>query len=208
MLRELVGYMDITDAVITADALHCQRETAEQITSAGGHYVLCAKANQPSLYQACKNLPWQDVPATGSVTRDHGRRVVRTIKAVEAPDGIDFPAAAQVIQIRRTRIIKNRRTIEVVYIICSLTMAQAQPAVVADWVRGHWGIENRLHWVRDVTFDEDRHQLRTGNGPQVMATLRNTAISLLRLAGHTQIAAALRHHSYDTRRPIELVATA
>ena len=59
--------------------------------------------------------------------------------------------------------------------VCSLPMTDAQPEVVAAWIQGHWGIENRLHWVRDVVFDEDRHQLRTRNGPQVMATLRNLA---------------------------------
>jgi len=68
--------------------------------------------------------------------------------------------------------------------------------------------DNALHWVRDVVFDEDRHQLRTGSEPQVMATLRNTAISLVRLAGHTRIAAGLRHHSRDPHRPIDLITTA
>ena len=58
------------------------------------------------------------------------------------------------------------------YLICSLPMEQAQPEQVAAWVQGHWGIENRLHWVRDVVFDEDRHQLRTRNGPEIMAALR------------------------------------
>ena len=78
---------------------------------------------------------------------------------------------------------------------------------MASWIQGHWGIENALHWVRDVTFDEDRHQLRVGNGPHVMAILRNTAISLLRLTGWTRIAAGLRHHAADSRRPITLLAT-
>jgi hypothetical protein len=68
-------------------------------------------------------------------------------------------------------------------------------------------IENRLHWVRDVDYDEDRSQVRTGCGPQVMATLRNTAIGLLRLAGRRSIAAALRHHIRDFNRPVELLLT-
>ncbi|WP_199176390.1 transposase, partial [Actinomyces qiguomingii] len=68
----------------------------------------------------------------------------------------------------------------VVYLICSIPPEQAPPEQVAAWIQGHWAIENRLHWVRDVTYDEDRHQLRTGSGPQVMATLRNLAISLIR----------------------------
>jgi len=86
----------------------------------------------------------------------------------------------------------------VVYVIASASHLTASPATLAAWVQRHWGIENRLHWVRDVTFDEDRSQVRSGNAPHVMATLRNTAISLLRLAGWTNIAAAQRHHA---RRP-------
>ena len=62
-----------------------------------------------------------------------------------------------------------------VYLICSLPMTDAQPETVAAWIRGHWGIENRLHWVRDVVFDEDHHQLRTRNGPEIIAALRNLA---------------------------------
>jgi len=207
-LRDLLDSMDITDAVVSADAMHCQRETASHITGRGGHYVLTVKANQPTLRAACKALPWRDVPEVSTTDPSHGRRVRRTIKAVQAPDWIDFPGAAQIIQLRRTRTIKGRKTIEVVYAICSLDMIAAPPATVATWIRGHWAVENALHWVRDVVFDEDRHQLRTGNGPQVMATLRNTAISLLRLAGHTKIATALRHHGRSTSRPIELLLTA
>lgn len=207
-LRDLLDTMDISDSVVSADAMHCQRETASHITSHGAHYVLTVKANQPTLHAACKALPWKDVPAVTTADASHGRRVRRTIKSVQAPHWIDFPGAAQIIQLRRTRTIKGRKTIEVVYVICSLDMIAAQPATVATWIQGHWGIENALHWVRDVTFDEDRHQLRTGSGPQVMATLRNTTISLLRLAGHTKIATALRHHGRNTSRPIDLLLNA
>ena len=102
---------------------------------------------------------------------------------------MDVPGAAQVVQVRRTRTTKDRRnagkngggsakrtTVEVVYLVCSLPMGQAQPEQVAAWVRGHWKIENRLHWVRNVVFDEDHHQLRTANGPENMAALRNLGL--------------------------------
>jgi hypothetical protein len=82
---------------------------------------------------------------------------------------------------------------------------QARPEELAAWIRGHWQIENGLHWVRDVTYAEDMSQVRTGAGPQVMATLRNLAISLHRLAGATDIAAALRPHARDTLRPLQLL---
>ena len=187
-LRELLGTMDITGAVITADAMHCQRETARHITSADGYYMLTVKANQPALRDTLKALPWKHVPATSTSSTGHGRRARRTIKAITAPAWVDFPGAAQVVQVRRTRTIKSRTHIEVVYVICSLSMTEAPPATVAAWIQGHWCIENTLHWVRDVVFDEDRHQLKSGRAPQVMATLRNTAISILRLNGTPQIA--------------------
>ncbi len=203
----LLAQLDLAGVVVTADALHCQRETAAYITSRDGHYVLTVKGNQPRLRAQLKALPWTHVPAVSTVSTINGRRVRRTIKAVTVPDWVRFPGAAQVLQIRRTRTLHGRRTTEVVYALCSLNMIAAPPATVATWIQGHWSIENALHWVRDVVFDEDRHQLRTGSGPQVMATLRNTAISLLRLAGHTSIAAALRHHARDPGRPIDLILT-
>ena len=94
-----------------------------------------------------------------------------------------------------------------VYLICSLPMDQARPEAVAAWIRGHWSIENRLHWIRDVIFDEDRHQLRTRNGPLISAALRNLAISLIRLfhGPHTPIAAATRAMAPHPQRAIRLL---
>ncbi len=205
-LRDLLSGMDLAEVVVTADALHCQRDTATWLIGRGADYVLTVKANQPGLRTALKDLPWAQVPGHTYRDRRHGRTVTRTVKAITVPAWVDWPGAAQVLQVRRTRIINGRRRVEVVYAVSSVPMQQAQPRVVAAWIQGHWGIENSLHWVRDVAFDEDRHQLRVGAGPQVMATLRNTGISLLRLAGWTNITAGLRHHARDSRRPIKLLA--
>ena len=94
-----------------------------------------------------------------------------------------------------------------VYLICSLPMTDARPETVAVWIRRHWGIENRLHWVRDVVFDEDRHQLRTRNGPEIMAALRNLAISLIRLflGPGVSIASTTRSLSRHPKRAIRLL---
>jgi len=175
--------MDIKGVVITADAMHTQRDTAEFITSHGADYLLTVKANQPGLRRLLAGLPWQQVPAHRDTERSHGRTVTRTIKAIEAPAQIGFPAARQVLQLRRTVTRQGKRSVEIVYLICSKPMTEAAPPTVAGWVRGHWTIEDRLHYVRDLTFDEDRCRVRTGSGAEVMATLRNLAISLLRLAG-------------------------
>ena len=204
-VRTLLASFDLAGVVVTVDAMHTQTDTARLIVEAGGDYVFTVKGNQPTLYAACKALPWRDVPARRTTTQGHGRRVTRTIKVVTAPAWVEFHGAAQVAQLRRTVTRKGKKTVEVVYLITSAGPAVAPPATLAAWVQGHWGIENRLHWVRDVTFDEDRSQVRTGAAPQVMATLRNLVISLLRLAGWTNIAEALRHHAADNRRPLALL---
>jgi predicted transposase YbfD/YdcC len=144
-------------------------------------------------------------------TRDraHGRVELRTLKAVTV-NHFGFPHAAQVVQvIRKTRDLKTRRwRTVVVYAVTSLTFAQASPARLADLLRGHWAIENGLHWVRDVTFSEDRSQVRTGTTPQVMACLRNLAIGVLSRAGPVNLAAALRHHARDPTRPLATLGIA
>jgi predicted transposase YbfD/YdcC len=196
-VRTLLKVMDITGAVLTLDAMHTQTDTAKTIVEAGGDYVMTVKANQKSLYAACKRLPWRDVPARRGVQTGRGRRTHRAIKVTTVPTWISFHGAAQIAQIRRTTTVAGRKTVELVYVITSAGHRTASADVLATWVQGHWGIENRLHWVRDVTFDEDRSQIRTGHAPRVMATLRSTAIGLHRLAGATNIAAALRRHSRD-----------
>ena len=206
-VRDLLACFDLTGVVVTVDAMHTQSETAQAIIDAGGDYLLTVKKNQPTLHRACKDLPWNNVPSHRVTTRGHGRRVTRTIKVVTAPVWVHFAGAAQVAQVRRTVTRGGRKSVEVVYLITSADHQAAPPATLAAWVQGHWGIENRLHWVRDVTYDEDRSQVRTGNSPQVMATLRNTAISLLRQAGWTNIAAALRHHAAHPDQTITCLLT-
>jgi predicted transposase YbfD/YdcC len=210
MLAGLLKVLDIKGAVVTADAMHCQRDTAQTIRERGGHYILTVKDNRPNLRKRVKSLPWKDIPSL-AVSREHGhgRQDTRTLKVTELSGGIGFPGAAQVLRLTRTRTTRTtgKRTRETVYAITSLTAADAGPEQIAAWLRGHWVIENRLHWVRDVDYDEDRSQVRTGSAPQAMATLRNTAIGLLRLAGYTNIAAALRHHIRDFSRPVELLLT-
>src|SRR5207245_3346839 len=112
----------------------------------------------------------------------------------------------QVWQLRRTGTRNGERSVEVVYL--STSGRDAGPASLAAWVRGHWEIENCLHWVRDVTYQEDKSLVRTGNAPRVMASLRSLAISLLRLDGHVNIAAANRHNARDPQRTLKLLQTA
>lgn len=206
-VRTLLASFDLTGAVVTVDAMHTQTDTAQVIIEAGGAYVFTVKNNQPSLYAACKDLPWAEVPGHSTLTTGHGRRARRTIKVVQAPAWVQFPGARQIAQIRRTVTRAGKRTVEVVYVITSADHQAAPPATLAAWVKGHWGIENQLHWVRDVTYDEDRSQVRTGHAPCVMATIRNTAISLLRMTGWTCIAAGLRHHARHPEQTLTCLLT-
>ncbi|WP_198154125.1 ISAs1 family transposase [Catenuloplanes japonicus] len=200
---------DLRNTVITADAMHCQREHAAYLATRHAHWILTVKGNQPHLHTQLSRLPWPQVPqAARHDDRGHGRREIRTLKILTVAAGIDFPHAVQALQIRRRRrrLDQPRRfTTETVYAITNLHVHQAKPAQLAAWIRGHWSIENKIHRVRDVTFDEDRSQIRTGTGPQVMAALRDAAISALRATGVTNIAAANRHHARDSSRPPALL---
>ncbi|KDA40803.1 transposase, partial [Frankia sp. BMG5.23] len=106
---------------------------------------------------------------------------------------------------RRQPLADGPATTEIVYLVTSLPTHQASPTLLATYAREHWLVENRLHWVRDVTFGEDLSQVRTGHAPQVMASLRNLAIAILRLTGATNIAQAIRHHARRPERPLETI---
>jgi len=207
---------DLKDVLVTADALHCQTAHITYLLGRGAHLLVCVKGNQPGLLKRLKALPWKQVPVGHtSKGRAHGRIEERTLKVVtvtESAGGLGFPGAAQAIQItRRTKRInpkpgkKNAWRTETVYAIVTLPAEQATPAELATWIRTHWFIENRLHWVRDVTLGEDLHQARTGNGPHVLAILRNVVISVLRLAGHDNIARALRHYGRHVDQAIAVL---
>ena len=123
---------------------------------------------------------------------------------------LEFPYAAQVFRLERHRLELKQDAAEheVVFGVTSLAPAQADPAQLLALNRHHWGIENKLHYVRDVTFDEDRSRVRKNAGPHVMASLRNLAISLLRLAGADNIAEAVRACGRRETRALRLLGIA
>jgi predicted transposase YbfD/YdcC len=200
----------LAGVLFIADALHTQTGHARQIAKRGAHLLIQVKGNQPTLYAQLKALPWPQV-AAGDRTRDrgHGRRETRTVKAVtlRTPGGIGFPHAEQAVRITRTRIVAGKTSRETAYLTVSLPAGQAQPRDLQTWIRRHWHIENMIHHVRDVTFREDQHQARTGTGPAVIATLRNTAIGYHRTAGATNIARATRHANRRSHDLITVVTS-
>src|SRR3954468_9587024 len=200
----------LTDVLVVADALHTQTGHAEALAAAGGHLMTSVKGNQPTLFAQLKALPWAQAPV-GDRRRNtgHGRKETRTVKAltVTAPGGLAFPHAQQAVRITSTRTIASRTSRETAYLTVSLPAGQAQPADIGDWARREWHIENRVHYIRDVTLREDAHQARTGNGPAVFATLRNTAIGYHRSNGEPNIARATRRASHRPHALIDAVTS-
>jgi predicted transposase YbfD/YdcC len=208
-VKELLEPVDLDGAVVTADAAHAQRETAEYIAGPaadGGRdadYFLFVKANQPGVQRAVFDL----IQGTGRKAPDHveldyghGRVVKRSLWVTDA-GGLDFPQATRVARIRRDRydITGARLSKEIVHAVTSLDAGQASAADLAAIARGQWGIES-VHWLRDTAWTEDASTGYAGNGPQVMATFRNIAVSVLYHAGITEITRTLQAIGRDRTR--------
>ena len=208
-VRQLLDPADLDRAVVTGDAAHAQRDTAEYIAGStvdgnrGSDYLLFVKGNQPSLQRAIYDAVQQDCPREpdhAELDYSHGRIIRRSIWVTSAGD-LDFPHATQVMRIRRDGYDITGAPVskEIVHAVTSLDAQRAGPADLAQIARGQWGIES-VHWLRDTRYREDADSGYTGNGPQVMAKCRNIAISLLHLAGVTEITRALQAIGRDRTR--------
>ncbi|WP_437099845.1 ISAs1 family transposase [Streptomyces sp. enrichment culture] len=194
----------MTGTVITADALHTQHAHGTYLRERGAHYIAQVKANHPGLFDRVRRLPWREITLDHyDRTRAHHRLEIRRLKTA-AFAHFGCPDARQALQVVRWRkdFTSGKLTIERVYLITSLPPGAVTGAQLADWIRGHWKIENLLHHVRDRTFHEDDSTIHVGHLPRIMAGLRNLAIGVHRQDGHTNIAAALRHTARDWRRPL------
>ncbi|WP_328623202.1 ISAs1 family transposase [Streptomyces sp. NBC_00354] len=206
----LLDPFDLTGTVVTADALHTQREHAKWLVEVkNAHYLMVVKGNQPNLHAALKALPWKEVTARRyDRERGHGRHETRSVRTLTVTGlGLDFPHVVQAVKILRYRtdLKTGKVTRQTVYTITDMTAREASPQFIGRIARAQWGIE-ALHHIRDTTFAEDASKIRTGQGPENMATLRNFAINILRDAGHRNIAAGLREISYTPfTRPLDLL---
>lgn len=211
-IQDLLVELALQQRVVTADALLTQKEVVETIIAQGGAYVLPVKDNHPRTREAIQE--WFDHPApyykpnhvAQTIEKGHGRIVSRRMETTTLlNDYLDWAGLAQVFKL--TRRVHNVNTgavsTQTVYGICSLSPQQASAAALLHFNRQHWTIENRLHWVKDVTLDEDHCQLRKGRTHQLMAFFRNLAISILRAVGWQNIASALRFYA---ARPHEALA--
>ena len=211
---ELLRHLVLEGRIVTMDALLTQRQIAQQIVAAGGDYVMVVKENQPQLLDDIETVfvlpPMPEERRTVAATLDlgHGRIEQRGLQTSDVLRGYsDWPGLAQVFRLERQVIIKKTGEVrqDVVAGVTSLAPERADATRLLALVRGQWHIENQSHWVRDVTFDEDRSQVRCGNIPQVMAALRNTVIGLMRWAGYTNMAGACRRFAAQPTEALHLI---
>ena len=214
----LLASRDLTGTVTTMDALLTQRALAEQIRAQGGHYLMVVKANQPEAHRAI-DLYFRAPPPpraddrhdrTTTAGKGHGRLERRSLERSAALDGyLDWPDARQVLRrtCRRVAVATGEVQEAVTYGITSLPSEAASATEVEALWRGHWTIENRVHYPRDVTLGEDACRVRVGNAPHALAALRNGVLNLFRALRWPLIPDALRHYGASVRRALALLAT-
>jgi len=193
-IPELLNLLSIDGATITIDAMGCQKKIAKKIIDQKADYVLAVKDNQPTLHQEIidffsrhKSLKYKgqgyEFKQYEEVDKGHGRIEIRKYTAIDQilwmNSGKDWEGLKSIVMVESTRIIGDKTTIETRYFISSLP---ANIAKLSKAIRSHWGIENSLHWVLDVTFNEDQSRIRKGNAPQNIAMVRHVALNLLKQA--------------------------
>lgn len=213
---ELLAGRDLKGTVITLDALNTQRATAQLIIDQGGHYLMVVKENQPTLHDDIETffagtfLPEEDDRDTYThCSKGHGRLETRTLTCSAGLSGyLDWPGAKQVAKRQCLRRVTKSGKVsnEVTYAVTSLDRQWAGAQQLEAFWRGHWTIENKVHYVRDVTLLEDRCQMHKGNAPRVLAALKNALLAALRHCGWTNIAAALRHYGAFAQRALAFLA--
>jgi predicted transposase YbfD/YdcC len=199
--QRLLKHLDLRGKVVTGDALLTQRKLCLQIVGAGGEYVFKVKDNQHQLYDDIQRLftdvpPNPDFETVTTVEGTHGRIDKRTltVSSLLQPYS-DWPHLAQVFRVVRrvTDPQTGVTTQETSYGVTSLQRSEVTPPRLLQMVRAHWGIENGLHYRRDVTLQEDHSRVRMRRAPQVMAALNNFVLSLFAWLGYENIPQARRH---------------
>lgn len=206
--KALLSTLPVAGRVCTADALHTHAALMDLLHELQAYSVLPVKQNEPTLWADLQTYfadPLASYMQASTTERHRGRLEVRQIKVsteLTAYLAVRWPHLQQVAELTRTVTRQGKTTQEVLYLITDLPPGQASPQRLLQLNRGHWHIENGLHYVRDVAFGEDRSRLRSGNAPQVMAALRNLVITLIHRCGSTQIAASRRSFAYHPEQAL------
>lgn len=209
--KAVLPRLPVAGRVLTADALHTHADFMQLTHEQHGTSVYTVKLNQPTLYaNLATYFADHEAVCQHAETWDRRRgriehRVIRVSTEMNAYLAPQWPLVAQVAEVTRTVTCKGDTSTEVVYLITDLGPIQASPERLLCLVRGHWGIENRSHYVRDVSFQEDRSRLRSGNAPQLLAAFRNLAISLIHRSGTSHISATRRSFSYHPEQVLTLL---
>jgi predicted transposase YbfD/YdcC len=212
--RPLLAPLELAGTIVTFDALHSVKATITWlVTAKKGHYIAVIKTNQPTTDRQLAALPWNAIPVQHTASAAaHGRRESRSIKTCAIADnlgGINFPHARLALRLhRRRRSAGQRETRTTVYAVTSLDAHQTSPAGPANAIRGHWGIENSSHNIRDVTFAEDASRVHTGTALRAMATFRNLATGALKILGADNIAKTTRAIRDDPTRALTILGIA
>jgi predicted transposase YbfD/YdcC len=216
VVPELLAGRDLRGTVITLDALHTQRATAELIIAQGGDYLMVVKENQPTLHADIATffqgslLPGEDDRDTYTYSgKGHGRLERRTLTCSAGLCGyLDWPGAQQVAKRQCWRKVSKQGKVsnEVSYAVTSLGRRQAGARQLEALWRGHWTIENKVHYVRDVTLGEDAGQMYKGHAARALTALKNALLVALRHCGWSNIAAALRHYGAFAPRALAFLA--
>lgn len=190
-IPKLLELLDLRGAIVTLDAMGCQKEIARTIVEQGGDYVLAVKDNQPTLHKQVtgvmdeglrESFQWMHHDACVETEGDHGRietRRVSTTRDVQWLKGIGtWPGLRSLAVVESTREVQGEISYERRYYISSLDGTDA-PAMAAA-IRGHWGVENQLHWSLDVSFREDECRIRKGHAAENFSRLRRIALNLLK----------------------------
>ncbi len=209
--RKLLPTLPIAGRVCTFDALHSHRQLWNLLRSHQGYPLFVIKGNEPTLQADLATYfadPHAQFQQAQTLDRQRGRvesRVIKVSQELCPYLDVDWPGITHVAQLTRTRTLKGETTTEIVYLISILPSGQDAPQHLLELSRGHWGIENCLHYVRDVTFAEDRSRIRTGHAPQLLAACRNLALTLMHRSGSSHIAASRRSFSYHPRSAFDLL---
>jgi len=204
--KPLLKNLPLDGALVTADAMHCQVDHANfLVNDKRADFLFTVKENQPNLFEWVKEVsdlsaPWDQTTIT---RKGHGRIDEQTLFLHQPTEdemkNTTFPHISQVGKIVRERTINNVTSTETSYVITSLSPQRGNSRDILTSVTGHWQIENGSHYVRDDSMGEDRSRIRKGAGPQVMATLRNLSIGIIRCAGGTNVAEEMRGFAWGRK---------
>jgi predicted transposase YbfD/YdcC len=196
VIQQLLSQLNLENHVFTMDALHCQKKTVEAIVESNNDYIIKVKKNQPKLQEAIRVQTDEETAIQVKVEDDlsKGRKVQRLVEVFAPPQNIEskWKGVGSVIRVTRSGERDGESYSTLSYYLSSLPPKSER---IAKLIRGHWQVENRLHWVKDVIFDEDKSPQKAGNAPINLSIMKTWVLSVFRYHGFDSIKGAIDHFS-------------